>query len=140
MQINKLIPLFIISLSIFTFGCNLGSDNTPELATAIISAEFVFAESGEPLSETTILVSAAFDESDELIEQGTVETNEDGKFESPISNPQETVITLLEFSFELDEETITITEEVNLELTFESPYDEVELTIEIDTENGGDEE
>ena len=142
MQTNKLITLFIIILcsTYFSVACDSVSSDDPEFARAIITAEFLIADNGEALAETTILISAAFDESENMIELGTVETDEEGKIETTVTRDQESVITLLEFSFEHEDQTFTFVEEVNLQLGFEDPYDQVDLNFEVEIEENDDDD
>lgn len=142
MQTYKYLTLCIVIIcsTFFSVACNSVSSDEPEIARAIISAEFLLAESGEALSETTILISAAFDESENLTELGTVETDEDGRFETTVNRDHESVITLLEFAFEYEDQTYTLLEEVNLQLGFEDPYDQVELNFEVEIEENDDDD
>jgi 5-hydroxyisourate hydrolase-like protein (transthyretin family) len=139
--INTITTTLFSAMLLFTVtGCNLGSDTDQEIATAIISAEFIDAESGEAISEVSVLVAALFEGAEEPADQGTVDTDEEGKFEVTISNLQELTITMLQFTFEYEDETVVIEEEVELNLTFEEPFDKVELSFEVTLEDNGDDD
>ncbi|TVR31508.1 MAG: hypothetical protein EA390_06385 [Balneolaceae bacterium] len=139
MKLNKTLTSLLLTgaLLFFTFGCDLDSNIEETTATATIMAEFIEAETGEPIAAVNVLVLAAFDGSDNLIEQGVIQTDENGSFESPISSLQETTITLLEFNLDIDGEVYTVQQEVELDLRFEEPFDSVDLSFEIET-NGND--
>lgn len=118
--------------------CDLGTEVDETFASAFIAAEFVDSETGEGIANKEITVAAAFEGSADIIDQGFIETDEFGRIETPISAQQETVITLLQFSFNLDGDPVVVSEEVELVLSFEEPLDEVDLFFEIETEGDVD--
>jgi 5-hydroxyisourate hydrolase-like protein (transthyretin family) len=131
--------LLTAALLLFTTGCDLDSEIDQTNAAATIAVEFIDAETGEPIAGVSVLVLAAFDGSDNLLEQGTIQTDENGSFESPITSLQETTITLLEFNLDIDGEVHSVQQEVELELTFEEPFNSVDLSFEFDTDENNDE-
>jgi hypothetical protein len=125
--------LTAVALAITITACDLGTEIDETFASAFITAEFVDAETGEGIANTEVTVAAAFEGSADIIDQGFLETDEFGRIETPISAQQETVITLLQFSFDLDGDPVVVSEEVELVLSFEDPIDEVDLFFEIET-------
>ncbi|GEM_PF-1450922 len=113
-------------------GCDLGSSVDENFASAFIAAEFVDSETGEGVVSTEVTVAASFEGSADIIDQGFIVTDEFGRIETPITAQQETVITLLQFSFVYEDNPVIVSEEVDLELSFEEPLDEVDLFFEIE--------
>jgi hypothetical protein len=134
-SMKKLFTLFTVAALLMALSaCDISSEIDDTFAAAFISAEFIDASTGDGIAETEVIVSAAFEGSSEIIDQGFIETDEFGRIETPISAPQETIITLLQFTFEFENEQIIVSEEVDLVLSFEEPLDEVDLFFEVETE------
>jgi len=133
--------LFAILFSFAIISCDLSTDfEEQDAAAAIIAAEFFDGNSGEPIADMQVTVSAEFEDSGNLFEQGTVETDEEGSFEAAISSSQETVITLLEFTVVYNEQAYTFTEEVDVLVQFEEPYDRIDLTFNVEADQTPDPE
>ncbi|MCC5914750.1 MAG: hypothetical protein JJU46_10280 [Balneolaceae bacterium] len=133
--------LFAILFSFAIISCDLSTDfEEQDAAAAIIAAEFFDGNTGEALADLQVTVSAEFEDSGNLFEQGTVETDEDGSFEAAISSSQETVITQLEFTVTYNDQVYTFTEEVDVLVQFEEPYDRIDLTFNIEADQTPDPE
>lgn len=125
--------IIISTLLLLLTGCGLDSNIEQNTAVGIISAQFTDAETGNAIAETEVFVSAAFEGQNELIEQGSITTDTNGEFEANITSFEETQITLLQFTFSVDNNEIVLEENVNLNLTYEEPTDRVDLSFEVET-------
>lgn len=129
------ILLFSVVFSFTVVSCDLSTDfEEQDVATAVINAEFFDEISAEPIADIAVTVSAEFEDSGNIFEQGTINTDENGEFEAGISSDTETVITTLEFTLTYNDQTFTFTEEVDLLVQFEEPYDQVNLTFNVEAD------
>lgn len=128
-------------VSILLVGCLDDPQSPPEenVAVGTVIAEFVDAETTQPLEGEPFSVSLFFDSvGDYLFVDGIRETDENGLLEIQlqIQSDQQEMVSAINFGYEgtnldIDE----ITEDIDLELRFEEPFDEAEVFIEIDTDN-----
>lgn len=129
----KKIALPIIGILFILTGC-LGSpsDNEPTYATGIIEAEFIDAESGEPVANQEFTLTLQIENEDQESPIGSFTTNEDGIIVEEIVGQEEVTIesAIFEWVDENQEEQIR-EEPVEFELRYEEPFDTGSLLIEI---------
>ncbi len=129
----KKLSVYFILLLFFSTGC-LG-DNSPEepnFTTGIIEAEFVDAESGNPLINQDLNLLLAIEEEQQNIPIGVYTTDGDGSVEAEIVGQEEVTIVRAVFEYlDENEEMQTLEEDISLELRYEEPYDSVSLSFEI---------
>lgn len=138
---NVLPVIFIISLLVA--GCDLNnSDDEPDIAQAGVEIYFTEAESGDPVADADVEVRAVYAGEAESVTQGSVATDADGNINAVITNPEEVTITTLIFLVDYENEEYSFEEEgLDLDLTYNEPFDSVVLEYEVDTstDNSGDE-
>lgn len=132
----------VVLIALFVAGCDINDSEVEQPAQAQISASFTEAESGDAITDAQVEVDAVYEGETQPVNQGIVNTDEDGSFEGMISNPNEIVITTLIFTLDYNDEEYVFEEEVNLELTREEPFDTESFDFVVDTsaDDSGDEE
>jgi len=128
-----LITLFLVS------GC-LDESAPPEqnFAVGIIQAEFIEiteAESPQPIANTEMDLFVNIEGETEDIFAAPVMTDENGFIETDLQGGDEFTITNVIFVFNLNGEVKTVEEQVSLQLSFDEPYEEVSLVIEVETDS-----
>lgn len=129
----KKLSIHFILLLFFFMGC-LGdtSPEEPTFATGNIEAEFIDAESGEPLVNQEFNLLLAPEDSEQNIPIGVFVSNEDGIIETEIAGQEEMTVVRAIFEYlDENEELQTIEEDISLELRYEEPFDTVSLSFEI---------
>ncbi len=128
----KPLACFISLLLIFLTGCLDSSTNQEtNFAGGIIEATFLDTETGDPVpnQQFDLLIEAeGFDESTLI---GTVETDENGFVETEVVGQTAGTITRVIFEYKEQDETLSVSEDVTLELQFEEPFNTVSLEFEI---------
>jgi len=113
-------------------GCGLDGNSNDETPSATVEARFISAEEGFPIADTHVLISVIFEGEDTLQDQGSVSTDANGVISAFLSHSEETVISTLEFTLQIDEDVeVAVREDVNLELRAAEPFDSVYLEFEI---------
>ncbi|MEX1260615.1 MAG: hypothetical protein WEA58_07035 [Balneolaceae bacterium] len=129
----KNLALPVIGILFFLTGC-LGnpSDNQPTYATGIIEAEFVDAESGDPVANQEFTLTLQIENEDQESPIGNFTTNEDGIVVEEIAGQEEVTIESAIFEWvDENQEEQRIEEPIEFELRYDEPYDTVSLSFEI---------
>lgn len=137
---NVIPVIFIVSL--FVAGCGTNDPEEEEFAQAGVEVYFTDAESGDPVTDTEVEVRAIYTGESESVNQGYAATGSEGQINGLITNPEEVTITTLIFLVDYENEEYSFEEEgLDLDLTYDEPFDSVALEFEVDTstDNSGDE-
>lgn len=130
---SKVLKIGAIAVGFLVTGCGFGQEEVDPIAQALIDIEFTDSESGDPVVDAPVEVSAIFSGETEAVPQGEVPTGINGEIEGAISNPEEVAISQLIFVITVDDQEYTFEEDVNLELRTQEPFDSVEFSFQVDT-------
>jgi hypothetical protein len=128
--IKNLLPVILISLLITA--CDLNDTEPPQQGQAVINAEFIDAETEEPVTDIVFIFAVETANTDGIIPIDEVTPDEDGRIETGIIGEPEDTITRIIFEYEDEEQEVqSLDESVNLEIRTEEPFDEVNLVFEL---------
>jgi hypothetical protein len=128
--IKNLLPVILISLLITA--CDLNDTAPPQQGQAVINAEFIDAETEEPVTDIVFIFAVETANTDGIIPIDEVTPDEDGRIETGIIGEPEDTITRIIFEYEDEEQEVqSLDESVNLEIRTEEPFDEVNLVFEL---------
>lgn len=134
---KKKISVLIFS-SILMAGC-LGDSNSPNtFAIGSVDAEFREIESGDPVTGQTFNVQVEPQDSEEVFDFGDQVTDEDGFLRTDIYGQMETTVNKITYRYVLNGDTVSVSEDIELNIKFEEPLETVslEFDIEINNESG----
>jgi len=128
MKYLTLIIIAIISIS----GCT-EDITTPPIATAeaIVIAEMINSETGDPVSYQNFLVSFMIDSEDEAVSHGVAQTNEEGILETTLIDVVEQKGTEIIFTYGPENDRQSVSKEIEFDLKFDEPLDTLNLKFEI---------
>ncbi len=106
---------------------------TPPIATAeaIVIAEMINSETGDPVSYQNFLVSIMIDSWDEPISHGVAQTDEEGVLEKTLVSVIEEKGTRIIFTYGPQNDRQSVSKEIEFELKFDEPLDTLNLQFEI---------
>jgi len=125
-----LLPVIFISLLITA--CDLNDTDPPQQGQALIIAEFIYAETEEPVTDIEFIFAVESANTDGILPIDAVIPDEDGRVETGIIGEPEDTITRIIFEYEDEEQEVqSLNESVNLEIRTEEPFDQVDLVFEL---------
>lgn len=128
--LKLLLPVILISLLITA--CDLNDTAPPQQGQALINAEFIDAETEEPVTDIEFVFAVETANTDGILPIDAVTPDEDGRVETGIIGEPEDTITRIIFEYEDEEQEVqSLNESVNLEIRTEEPFDQVDLVFEL---------
>jgi hypothetical protein len=126
------IPLFLsLCILVFTTCTTQEVDNGLAVFEGIVVAEFIDSETETPVAGKNFVVSVVLENVDEPVPAGVSQTDENGQLEKIIRDLTPEKVIKVMFSFEVEEESRTVEQEVELELRLEEPFDSVYMQFSI---------
>ncbi len=128
----KKLLLPVIFISLLLTACDLNDTQPPAQGQALINAEFIDAETEEPVTDIEFVFAVETANTDGVLPIDAVVPDENGLVETGIVGEPEDTITRIIFQYEDEEQEVhELEESVNLEIRTEEPFDQVDLVFEL---------